>query len=183
VRRCVEEIGGLITAGKIRAWGVLNWTPSPLAEAAGIAAELGIPAPCAAQLPYSLVMRSVVEDPEMGGALEAAGMSVVASYTLAGGALTGKYEDPTATGRINARIDGRDYSQALAAGSKLKVLAAEIGASPSALAISFALSNPRVASVLFGATSPEQVAENAAAVEVKQQLDEATMERLRAVES
>ncbi|HET7338662.1 MAG TPA: aldo/keto reductase [Candidatus Dormibacteraeota bacterium] len=183
VRRCVEEVGALIEAGKIRAWGVLNWTPVAIAEAAGVCGEMRVPAPCAAQLPYSLVMRSAVENPEMDGALDAAGMSVVASYTLAGGALTGKYDDPAATGRINARIDGRDYSQALAAGTRLKALAAEVGATPAALAIAFALSHPRVASVLFGATSPEQVADNAAAVEVKERLDEPTMKRLRTIGS
>jgi aryl-alcohol dehydrogenase-like predicted oxidoreductase len=183
VRRCVEEVAGLINAGKIRAWGVLNWAPADIAEAARVAAEMGAPTPCAAQLPYSVVTRSVVENPDMGDTLDAAGISVVASYTLMGGALSGKYEDPSATGRINARIDGRDYSEALAAGSKLKALAGEIGANPAALAIAFALSNPRVATVLFGATNPEQITQNVGAVELKQRLDEALMERLRAIES
>jgi aryl-alcohol dehydrogenase-like predicted oxidoreductase len=183
LRTCVEEVTGLITAGKIRAWGVLNWDPGPIAEAARIAAEMGLPGPCAAQLPYSLIVRSVVENDDMAAALDGAGVSVVASYTLAGGALTGKYDDPTATGRINASIDGRDYSEALIAGSKLKALAGELGADPSALAIAFALSNPRVATVLFGATSPVQITQNVAAVDLAQGLDAATMERLRAIGS
>ncbi|HET9781901.1 MAG TPA: aldo/keto reductase, partial [Candidatus Dormibacteraeota bacterium] len=183
VHECVEEVGGLIKAGKIRAWGVLNWEPAAIAEAARIADDTGAPSPCAAQLPYSLVARSVVENPEMVAALNAAGMSVVASYTLAGGALTGKYDDPGTTGRINARIDGRDYSEALAAGSRLKALAVEIDAKPSALAIAFALSNPLVATVLFGATSPEQIADNAGAIDLKERLDEPTIERLRAIGS
>ena len=116
----------------------------------------------------------------MTAALDAGDIRVVASYSLAGGALSGKYADPAATGRISARIDGRDYSAALAAGSRLNVLAEELGAPPAALAIAFSLSNPRVATVLFGATSAQQVAENAAAVELKERLDPATMERLRA---
>jgi aryl-alcohol dehydrogenase-like predicted oxidoreductase len=40
------------------------------------------------------------------------------------------------------------------------------------MAIAFALLNPRVASVLFGATSPEQVAENVSAVDVVAALDD-----------
>lgn len=182
-RRCVEEVTGLIKAGKIRAWGVLNWPPAAIAEATRIAGEMAVPGPCAAQLPYSLVNRSAVESADMIDALDAAGMSVVASYTLAGGALSGKYDDLTAIGRINANIDGRDYSQALAAGTKVNALATEIGTRPAALAIAFALSNPRVTTVLFGATSPEQITENVGAVELKQQLDQATMERLRAIGS
>ena len=43
------------------------------------------------------------------------------------------------------------------------------------LAIAFALSNERVASVLFGATTPEQVAENARAIEVLDRLDAASL--------
>jgi aryl-alcohol dehydrogenase-like predicted oxidoreductase len=161
----------------------LNWTPAAIMQAADVAAERGVPAPCAAQLAYSLVARSPVEDAEMTGALDAAQVGVVASYSLAGGALSGKYDDPSATGRLTAHLDGRDYSKALAAGAQLKALAADVGVQPAALAIAFALSNPRVASVLFGATSPQQVAENVAAVEVKARLDAATMERLRAIGS
>jgi aryl-alcohol dehydrogenase-like predicted oxidoreductase len=38
--------------------------------------------------------------------------------------------------------------------------------SPAALAIAFALAHPRTASVLFGATSPAQIAENVGALQV-----------------
>ncbi|HKC20214.1 MAG TPA: aldo/keto reductase [Candidatus Dormibacteraeota bacterium] len=183
VEQCVEEVGGLIKAGKTRAWGVLNWAPATIEEAASVAAAMGVPGPCAAQLAYSLVSRSPVEDEEMIKALDTGHAGVVASYSLAGGALSGKYDDPSATGRITSHIDGRDYSKALAAGSQLKALASDIGATPAALAISFVLSNPRVATVLFGATTAEQVAENAAAVDLRRRLDAATMERLRAIGS
>jgi aryl-alcohol dehydrogenase-like predicted oxidoreductase len=45
-------------------------------------------------------------------------------------------------------------------------LAGELGHTPAALAIAFALANPAVATVLFGATSPEQLADNISALEV-----------------
>ena len=38
---------------------------------------------------------------------------------------------------------------------------------PAALAIAFALGNPAVTSVLFGATSPAQIAENVNALDVE----------------
>ena len=181
VEQVVGEVTALIKAGKVRAWGVLNWPAALIGEAARVAAVHGLPGPCAAQLPYSLVMRSPVEDSGMVQALESAGAGVVASYTLSGGALSGKYDDPTAEGRIAARIDGRDYSEALAAGTELNRLAREIGAKPAALAIAFALLNPRVATVLFGATKPGQVGENVAAVDLKGTLDQQTLERLRTI--
>jgi aryl-alcohol dehydrogenase-like predicted oxidoreductase len=181
VEQVVGEVTALIKAGKVRAWGVLNWPAGMISEAARVAAAHGLPGPCAAQLPYSLVVRSPVEDADMVRALESAGAGVVASYTLAGGALSGKYDDPAAEGRITARIDGRDYSEALAAATELSQLAREIGAKPAALAIAFALLNPRVVSVLFGATKPGQVGENVAAVDLKGTIDRQTLERLRTI--
>jgi aryl-alcohol dehydrogenase-like predicted oxidoreductase len=60
----------------------------------------------------------------------------------------------------------------------LASLASEWGTTPAELAIAFALQNPVVASVLFGATSPEQVQENCRAVDLLARLDEAQLERL-----
>jgi aryl-alcohol dehydrogenase-like predicted oxidoreductase len=137
----VAQVTELIEAGKARAWGVLNWPAELIAEAERIAP---IP-PCAAQLPYSLVRREWVENPEM----DRTQVSVVASAVLAGGALTGKYPGP---GRLSRRIQDPEVERAIRAAK-----------GPEA-AIRFALDHPRVASVLFGATTPEQVAENARAV-------------------
>ena len=181
IEQVVGEVTALIKAGKVRTWGVLNWPAGQISEAAKVAAAHGLPGPCAAQLPYSLVTRSPVEDADMIQALDVSGAGVVASYTLAGGALSGKYDSPAAEGRITARIDGRDYSGALAAGTALSRLAREIGAKPAALAMAFALLNPKVASVLFGATNPDQVRENVAAAELKRTMDPQTLERLRTI--
>ena len=88
----VTSVAGLITSGKARAWAIVNWPAGLLLEASAIATRLGLPQPCAAQLAYSLVYRSVVEDTAMLAALEACGAPVVASFVLAGGVLTGKYD-------------------------------------------------------------------------------------------
>jgi aryl-alcohol dehydrogenase-like predicted oxidoreductase len=49
----------------------------------------------------------------------------------------------------------------------MRTVADELGASPAALAVAFALAHPRTASVLFGATSPAQIAENVGALDVE----------------
>ena len=82
---------------------------------------------------------------------------------MAGGVLTGKYDDG-GTGRAAGEIDDRRISAARECGQRLRALGEELGTSPAALAIAFALGNPAVASVLFGATAPEQIAENARAL-------------------
>src|SRR3954451_11682784 len=81
----VAAIGALLAAGKVRAWGIVNWPAARIAEAGRLAREQGVPPPCAAQLPYSLAQRSPVEDADTRTALAACAASVVASFVLAGG--------------------------------------------------------------------------------------------------
>ncbi len=173
VGEMVAEVAELVRTGKARSWGIVNWDAAPFLQAARAAGEQGVPAPCAAQLPYSLVRRDWVESDEMTAALEASGAGVVASFVMAGGVLTGKYETGQ-TGRAAAEIDDPRLAAARRLGARVRALAAELRTSPAALAIAFALANPAVASVLFGATSPAQIDENTAALDI----DRATVQRL-----
>ena len=106
----------------------------------------------------------------MTAALEASGAGVIASFVMAGGVLTGKY-DAGDSGRAAAEIGDPRYGAARESGTRLRALAADLGTTPAALAIAFALANPAVTSVLFGATSPAQIDQNLAALE----LDPATV--------
>jgi len=172
VSEMVAAVGELVASGKARAWGIVNWEAAPFSEATRAAEAQGLPVPCAAQLPYSLVRRDWVESDEMTAALEASGAGVVASFVMAGGVLTGKYDDGE-TGRAAAEIDDQRYAAARATGARLRALAADLGTTSAALAIAFAFANRAVTSVLFGATLPEQLEENAAALD----LDPATVRR------
>jgi aryl-alcohol dehydrogenase-like predicted oxidoreductase len=175
----VESVAGLLSSGKARAWGVVNWPPELLVEAARLAHASGVPPPCAAQLAYNVIWRTSVEGAEESAALDEADVSVVASAVLVYGALTGKYADPKATGRIAAKLDEPLFKEALDAAPALVDLGARFSTTPTALAIAFALAGPRVASVLFGATRPEQVRENAKALDV----DPAALTELRRLHS
>jgi aryl-alcohol dehydrogenase-like predicted oxidoreductase len=181
VEQVVHDIAGLIKTGKLRAWGVLNWPAALIADAGVAASQQGVAGPCAAQLPYSLVTRSRVEDPEMVEALNSAQASVVASHSLVGGALSGKYEHAGAKGRIAGAVDAADYSGALNAGRELAKFARDHDARPAPMAIAFALLNPIVATVLMGATNPEQIAENLGALELRARMDEETIRSLRRI--
>jgi L-glyceraldehyde 3-phosphate reductase len=97
---------------------------------------------------------------------------VVASFSLMGGVLTGKY-DAGGSGRATGQID----ETARAVGRRVRMLADETGETPSALAIAFALSNPAVATVLFGATKPAQIEENVTALDI----DPDVVERVSAI--
>jgi len=177
----VRAVGGLVTAGKARAWGIVNWPAGLAGEAVRAAAGLGFAPPCAAQLPYSLVHRSWVEDPAMTEALSAAGAGVIASFCLAGGVLTGKYRRDPRTGRAAGALAEPRYAAAAAAAAGLAGLAGRLQTTAAALALAFPLLNPSVTSVLFGATSPEQLRANCAAAALARRLGAEDLARLRQI--
>jgi aryl-alcohol dehydrogenase-like predicted oxidoreductase len=161
----------------------VNWPAEQLLEAFEVATRLGLPQPCAAQLPYSLVQRSPVEDAAMRAALDACNAPVIASFVLAGGVLTGKYDADPNAGRAAGNLRDPSVVAAAAAGRQLAELAGTLETSPATLAVVFALANPNVASVLFGATRPEQVQENSAALTLADRLDDAQLAELKAIGS
>jgi aryl-alcohol dehydrogenase-like predicted oxidoreductase len=177
----VAAVGALIATGKLRAWGTLNWRPDALAAATATANDQGVPPPCATQLPYNLLYRSAVEASAMQAALSEGDVAVVASAVLAGGALTGKYLGGGSGGRLAGQLDSPRVAPALTAAGSLRALAADLGTTPAALALAFALAHPRVASVLFGATSPAQVAADVEALDVAARLDDSGWAMLRAI--
>ena len=180
LREVVAAVGQLIAAGKTRAWGIVNWPAERVAEVGRIAREQGIQLPCAAQLPYNLVQRDWVEGAAMTDALELCGASVVASYVLLGGVLTGKYARGE-QGRMSGRVSAPQAEAGKRIVGPLVNLARELGVAPAALAMGFALANPRLATVLFGATRPGQIVENLRAVEVVESLSERQLAELRAI--
>lgn len=180
LEQVVAQIGALLADGRIRAWGIVNWPADRVAEAGRIALDTGVETPCLVQLPYSLVNRDWVEGAEMVAALELCDASVTASWTLAGGLLSGKYARGQ-SGRMDRERDDPQWAGALQAADDLQTLADELETTPAALAIAWALNNPTVATVLFGATRPEQVVENATAPALLERLDEEQLARLEAI--
>jgi aryl-alcohol dehydrogenase-like predicted oxidoreductase len=174
----VAAVGGLVSSGKAHAWGIVNWPADLFAEAGEAAAGLGIAPPCAAQLPYSLVRRSWVEDAAMTQTLAATGAGVVASFCLAGGVLTGKYRSGPATGRAAGTLAHPGVAPAVAAARELAGLAGRLDTTAAALALAFPLTNPAVTSVLFGATSAGQLRANCAAAGLLDRLGEQDIAQL-----
>ena len=177
----VADTAGLVTAGKARAWGLVNWSAELAAQAVDAAAGLGVTPPCAIQLPYSLVRRSWVDDAVMSQALESSGAGLIASFCLAGGVLSGKYRDGQATGRAAGALGEPRYAAAAAAAGDLAALAGRLGTTPAALALAFPLTHPATASVLFGATSPQQLRANCAAATLLDRLSPADLAALQAI--
>ena len=177
----IDMITGLIRAGAARAWGTLNWTPAQMERAWQIADREGVPGPVATQPPYSLVRREIVDDPAMRRVAADLGVAIVASYTLAGGILTGKYDEEPGAGRAAGMIGQPQWAPAVAAGRDLAALARHIGVAPASLAMAFALLDPSVTTVLFGATRPEQIRANLGALALAERLTPGERDRLAAI--
>lgn len=167
-----ETLGALdelVDAGKVRAIGHSNMTAAGVHEADDVATAAGMARFVSAQEHWNLLERSI-ED-EVIPAVSARRLGVLPYFPLASGLLTGKYQpgaEPDPTWRLGAlpadqRADKLSDDK-VAAASQLASYAAEHGHSLLELAFSWLASQPVVASVIAGATRPEQVAANARAV-------------------
>jgi aryl-alcohol dehydrogenase-like predicted oxidoreductase len=165
----IEQVDGLIRSGRARAWGTGMWTAGQHHEALDLCQQLGVPAPAAAQLATSLVDHGGPDDPEMRPAFERGPIGLVATYVLAGGTLTGKYQRGE-TGRADEHESpvtraGKALAPAVVA------LAEQWSVPASHVAFAYAFAHPYLASVLFGARSPKQLRENIDAFTTFQALD------------
>jgi L-glyceraldehyde 3-phosphate reductase len=181
VEDAVGMITGLIRAGAARAWGTFFWSPEQMERSWQVAEREGVPGPVATQPAYSLVHREIVDDPAMRRLAADRGVAIVASYTLAGGILTGKYDTDPGAGRAAGMIDQPQWASAVAAGRELAALARDIDADPASLAMAFALLDPSVTTVLFGATRPEQISANLGALALAERLTPDERDRLAAI--
>ena len=179
---CVQQISRVLDTGLVGAWGICNWSAEELALAAAECDRAGIPAPCAAQLPYSVGRTGWVDSTAMDDALEACGASLVPSHALAGGVLSGKYSGGAAAGRMSeAELASDRYQDALRVAAALGPIAQRAETTPAALAIAFTLAHPRTATTLVGATSPAQLDELLDAVQLASRLTAADLDELRAL--
>jgi aryl-alcohol dehydrogenase-like predicted oxidoreductase len=161
-----ETLGALhelITAGKVRAIGASNFSAAELQEADAAARSDGLTRFTAVQNEYSLLVRDA--EAEVLPACEQLGIAFVPFFPLASGLLTGKYRRGQ-SGPDGARLSGRDQIATDRQFDQVEALQAFADARQVPLldvAIGALLDQPAVATVIAGATRPEQVHANAAA--------------------
>jgi aryl-alcohol dehydrogenase-like predicted oxidoreductase len=164
----IEETLGaldeLVKDGKVRYIGCSNFTAAELDEAAGAAREIGLTSFVSLQNEYNLLKREIEAD--VIPKCEQLGVGVLPYFPLASGLLTGKYRRgeraPEGT-RLAERpqiADDETFDRLEAA----ERFARERGIELLDVAIAGLAAQPMVASVIAGATKPEQVRANAAAM-------------------
>jgi aryl-alcohol dehydrogenase-like predicted oxidoreductase len=164
IEETLRALDELVRAGKVRHIGCSNLSAQQLVEAQGTAQRLGLTTFVSCQDEYSLLVRDI--ERELIPAAKRYGMSVLPYFPLASGLLTGKYRQgaPPPPGSRMARLP-RHADDFMTARNwrivgALEAFVAQRGRSLLELAFSWLLRDGAVASVIAGATSPEQVEQN-----------------------
>ena len=149
----------LIKSGKIRSYGLSNFSAARIREAVEICNREGLPRPAAIQTRYSLLSRDFEFD--IRNAVSAGELAVIGYSVLAHGFLTGKYQAGVEASTGRGDNSGAHYLNDLQACAVLEVVrevAAAHAVSPAAAAIAWVRQQPTVAAAMSSARKVEQLA-------------------------
>ena len=169
IEETLRTLDDLVRQGKVLYIGCSNLPSWQVVESQWTSRELGIHAFASCQDEYSLLVRGI--EKELLPAMQAHGLGLLPYFPLASGMLTGKYK------RNTPLPEGSRFAAWKALGDRyaneanfdtverLEKFAHQRGHSLLELAFSWLAANPSVSSVIAGATRPEQVEQNAKAVD------------------
>ena len=179
VSETMATLHGFVQSGKVRYLGCSNWSGSQIVEAQWAARDIGGTPFISLQPRYSLNARRIEDD--ILPACQRQGLGTMIYSPLGGGVLTGKYKpgEPAPEGSRAAR--GGFWSRMLDEQSvelavEVAAVAAEIGATPAAVALAWVLSRRGVTTVIIGPRTFEQYEQNMAGFNLA--LDPALIKRL-----
>ena len=164
IEETLRTLDDLVHQGKVRYIGCSNFSAWQTCEAIWTSRAVGLNNFVSAQPLYNLLNRSI--ERELMPFCQEYNMGIIPYFPLASGFLTGKYR-PNEPAPEGTRLAGPMGSRTLTEENfdmlgKLEDFAAERGHTVLELAFSWLLAKPQVATVIAGATKPEQVQSNAA---------------------
>jgi voltage-dependent potassium channel beta subunit len=175
IEETVWAMSDIIDRGKALYWGTSEWSADDIRAAWEIAERHHLRKPVMEQPQYNLFERRKVER-EFARLYDDIGLGLTTWSPLASGVLTGKYLDGVPEGS-RASLPGYEWLKPATADERrneqvrsLKTVADRLGCTLSQLSIAWCAANPRVSTVITGASRPEQVVENMGAVDVLEQL-------------
>jgi voltage-dependent potassium channel beta subunit len=186
IEETVRAMSDMITQGKALYWGTSEWSAADIRAAWEIAERHHLHKPVMEQPQYHLLHRKRVEQ-EYARLYEDIGLGLTTWSPLASGLLTGKYRDGVPEGS-RATVEGYAFLREgltdparNAAVAALAGIAREIDATPAQLALAWCLRNPRVSTVIMGASRVQQLHDNLRALEVLPRLTEEIAQRVDAI--
>jgi voltage-dependent potassium channel beta subunit len=187
IEETVRAIHNLIVQGKVLYWGTSEWSGQQITEAHLVARRDGLTPPTMEQPQYNLFERDKVER-DYEPIYDTYGLGTTIWSPLASGLLTGKYNDGVPQDS-RAALPGYEWLREFVEGPKgkrrlpqvaaLAKIAEGAGLPIHHMALLWCLRNPRVSTVILGASKLEQLHENLKALEHKAAL---TPEVLAAIE-
>ncbi|ODV09888.1 MAG: alcohol dehydrogenase [Rubrivivax sp. SCN 70-15] len=185
VEETVRAMSDIITQGKALYWGTSEWSAADIRAAWDVADRHGWHRPVVEQPQYHLFHRKRVEQ-EYTRLYEDIGLGLTTWSPLASGLLTGKYRAGVPDGSRGSLEsmaflrDGLTDAAKNAAVARLEPIAAELGGTLAQLAIAWAAKNPRVSSVITGASKLAQLQANLGAMALVDKLTPEVLARIDA---
>ncbi len=186
IEETVWAMSDMITRGQALYWGTSEWSADEIRAAWEIAERHHLHKPIVEQPQYNLLHRSRVER-EYARLYDDIGLGTTIWSPLASGLLTGKYQHGVPEGS-RASLPGYEWLRGyltdparLATVEKLSAIAKDLDVPLSNLALAWCVKNPRVSTVITGASSPQQVRENMTALDAVELLSDEVMARIDAV--
>jgi len=168
VEETVRGYEDLIRAGKLLYWGVSEWTSGEIAETLRVADTWRAYRPISNQPRYSLLHREI--ERELLPRCTREGVGQVVWGGLAQGVLTGKYRGGQRPAGTRAADGFRSQfmtelltPETLKQVEQLRNLAQDLEVSMAQLALAWCLREAGIASVIVGATTEKQLADNVSA--------------------
>jgi voltage-dependent potassium channel beta subunit len=189
IEETVRAMSDLISQGKILYWGTSEWSAQEITEAYGAARQFNLVPPTMEQPQYNMFHRDRFEI-EYHRLYEEIGLGTTIWSPLASGLLTGKYnagipKDSRANLEgfdwLKERFESDEAQSQIVKVKELAKLADELNTNMPRLAIAWCLKNPRVSSVIIGASRLEQLLDNLEALDLVSQLDSAVMEQIEQI--
>ncbi|HWK82176.1 MAG TPA: aldo/keto reductase [Caldimonas sp.] len=186
IEETVWAMSDIIASGKALYWGTSEWSAADIRTAWDVAERHHLRKPVMEQPQYHLFHRSRVEQ-EYARLYEDIGLGLTTWSPLASGLLTGKYKSGVPAGSRGALESMGFLTKNLtdaaknAAVARLEPIAADLGATLAQLAIAWAAKNPRVSTVITGASSLAQLQSNLGAVALLPKLAPEVMARIEAL--
>ena len=181
----IETMDMLIRQGKVLYWGTSEWSAKQLRRAYKICKHRNLIRPTMEQPQYNMFHRKQFEK-KLAPVCKKYGLGTTIWSPLASGLLTGKYNDGVPAGSRIAQPDLAWLADEFTPDKFEKVrllgaIANELKCTLAQLALAWTLKNPYVSTTITGASRPEQVHENMAALDVLEQLTPSVMKSIKGI--